>query len=141
MKVKYSFRVFSPEDYDAVSALWRESAGVEVAEGDDCDSLRAYLDRNRGLSRVIEAEGQIIGAALCGHDGRRGLIYHLAISRQHQGQGLGRRLVEECTAGLRAAGIKRILILVAADNDRGRAFWESLGFETIAGARPMGADL
>jgi ribosomal protein S18 acetylase RimI-like enzyme len=141
MKVKYTFRVFSPEDYAAVSVLWHESDGVEVAEGDDRDSIGAYLDRNRGLSRVIEAEGQIIGAALCGHDGRRGLIYHLAISRQHRGQGLGRRLVEECAAGLRVAGIKRILILVAADNDQGRTFWESLGFETITGARPMGADL
>jgi ribosomal protein S18 acetylase RimI-like enzyme len=78
---------------------------------------------------------------LCGHDGRRGLIYHLAVARDHRGRGLGRRLADECLAGLRSVGIARALILVAKDNDHGRAFWIGRGFEEISGAAPYGVDL
>jgi ribosomal protein S18 acetylase RimI-like enzyme len=84
---------------------------------------------------------QVVGAVLCGHDGRRGLIYHLAVSPRHQGRGLGRRLIEESLAGLTAAGLQRVLILVAKDNREGRAFWLARGFEDVSRARVMGVDL
>jgi GNAT superfamily N-acetyltransferase len=48
-----------------------------------------------------------VGAVLCSHDGRRGLIYHLAVAPAHHGQGIGKRLVQECITGLRDAGITR----------------------------------
>jgi ribosomal protein S18 acetylase RimI-like enzyme len=101
----------------------------------------AYLTRNPGLSRVAVQNEQIIGAVLCGHDGRRGLLYHLAVAPGLRGQGIGRRLVEECLAGLQTSGIKRALILVARENDLGRAFWAARGFADISGAVPYGIDL
>jgi ribosomal protein S18 acetylase RimI-like enzyme len=134
-------RPFRPRDYDAVVRLWRQSDGVEIAEGDDRATVLAYLRRNPGLSRVAFAGTKLVGAVLCGHDGRRGLIYHLAVRRSHHGQGVGTKLLEECMAGLRACGIRRVLLLVAADNARGRRFWADRGFEEIVGARPFGADL
>ncbi len=82
-----------------------------------------------------------MGAALCGHDGRRGHIYHLAVEPAYQRLGVGKRLVDECLVGLRAAGIERVIILVAADNARGRAFWRRAGWEDISGAAAMGIDL
>lgn len=134
-------RSFAAEDYDAVVQLWQDSEGVEVAEGDDRESLVGYLQRNPGLSRVASCGENLIGAVLCGHDGRRGLIYHLAVRTGHRGQGVGRRLVEECAAGLRGCGIKRVLILVAKDNLPGRDFWLARGFEEISGAAAFGLDL
>jgi len=128
-------------DYDAVVALWNLVEGVEVAEGDSKEEIRAYLLRNPGLSRLVETDGTIVGAALCGHDGRRGLIYHLAVAPAEQGKGIGQRLVQECLAGLRTAGITRALILVAHDNPSGHSFWLRTGWEDVPGALLMGIDL
>jgi ribosomal protein S18 acetylase RimI-like enzyme len=104
------------EDYDGAIALWSGVEGVEICEGDSREEIAEYLKRNPGLSRVAEAEGKIVGAALCGHDGRRGWIYHLAVAKSHQRQKVGRLLLEACVAGLRDAGLKRAIILVAGDN-------------------------
>ena len=115
--------------------------GVEVAEGDSEQEVRAYLLRNPGLSRVAVNGGMIVGAVLCGHDGRRGLIYHLAVAPAYQGKGVGRRLLQECISGLRSVGITRALILVSEENATGRSFWLRNGWEDIRGAIPMGLDL
>src|SRR4029078_3934836 len=70
-------REFVIDDYDAAVALWNLVEGVEVAEGDSKEEMRAEFSRNPGLSRIAENNGTVVGAVLCGHDGRRGLIYHL----------------------------------------------------------------
>jgi putative acetyltransferase len=139
--VSITTRSFAPADYDPVVRLWQQTEGVEVAEGDDRATITAYLARNPGLSRVALRTGEVVGAVLCGHDGRRGLIYHLAVAADVRGQGIGRRLIEECLAGLRTLGLKRALILVARDNELGRAFWAAQGFEEIPGAVSYGVDL
>jgi ribosomal protein S18 acetylase RimI-like enzyme len=83
----------------------------------------------------------IVGVVLCGHDGRRGHIYHLAVDPSYQGLGLGKRLLADCLDGLRRAGVQRVIILVASDNQRGTKFWKRYGWEEIPGAIPMGIDL
>lgn len=134
-------RAFCAADYDAVVQLWQAAEGVEIAEGDDRETITAYLDRNPGLSRVAIRDTEVAAAVLCGHDGRRGLIYHLAVQVEFRRHGLGQRLVSECLAGLREAGLKRALILVARENAAGREFWLGRGFEEISGALPLGIDL
>jgi ribosomal protein S18 acetylase RimI-like enzyme len=83
----------------------------------------------------------IVGVSLCGHDGRRGHIYHLAVDPRYQGTGLGKRLVQESFSGLRDAGIQRAIILVADDNTRGREFWRRCDWEELSGALAMGKDV
>lgn len=134
-------REFVIDDYDAAVALWNLAEGVEVAEGDSREEIRAYLLRNPGLSRVAEENGTIVGAVLCGHDGRRGLIYHLAVAALHHGKGIGKLLVGECLTRLRATGIARALILVAGDNAGAHSFWLRTGWEDVPGAILMGIDL
>ena len=112
-----------------------------MAEGDSRSEIEAYLKRNPNLSRIAALDGRIVGAVLCGHDGRRGLIYHLAVSPPARGKGISRQLVKECVKGLKAAGIKRALLLVEKDNFGGRAFWISQGFEVIEGALALGRDI
>jgi putative acetyltransferase len=139
--VEITTRIFQPEDYDAVRALWKRSEGVELAEGDDRASIAQFLQRNPGLSSVALRHGTIVGAVLCGHDGRRGVLYHLAVARDARGQGIGRRLVAECVAALRSCGIPRALIMIARDNPRGRRFWTTQGFEEIPNGLPFEMDL
>ncbi len=134
-------REFSIDDYDAAIRLWRRVEGLEIAEGDDREGLAQFLKRNRGLSRVAIDGAAIVGVALCGHDGRRGHVYHLAVDPAYQGCGLGKRLLDECLNGLRSAGMKRVIIMVADDNQRGAEFWKRQGWEEISGAIPMGIDL
>ena len=134
-------REFLINDYEAAVELWKRVEGLDIAEGDDRESVRRFLGQNRGLSRVATDGSTIVGAALCGHDGRRGYIYHLAVDPAYQGRQLGKRLVEECLAGLRRAGLERANILVAKDNPRGRDFWRRTGWEELDGAVAMGIDV
>jgi len=131
-------REFGIEDYNAAAQLWQRVEGVDIAEGDSKEEIARYLLRNPGLSRVVMVGSTMTGVALCGHDGRRGYIYHLAVDPKYQGRGFGKRLLDECLEGLRRAGITRVLIMVANDNPRGRDFWKRNGWEELDGATAMG---
>ena len=141
MSDKVNTREFRITDYDAALQLWHRVEGLEIAEGDDREGIAQFLARNSGLSRVALGGSTIVGVALCGQDGHRGHIYHLAIDPGYQGCGLGKRLLDECLDGLRRAGIKRAIIMVAHDNERGTKFWERVGWEKIPGAILMGIDV
>jgi ribosomal protein S18 acetylase RimI-like enzyme len=141
MSDNIKIREFSISDYDAALELWQRVEGLEIAEGDDKQGVANFLVRNPGLSRVATDGRAIIGVALCGNDGRRGYIYHLAVDPAYQTRGLGKRLMDECLDGLRRTGLKRALILVAHDNPRGRKFWLRNGWEEVPGPIVMGIDL
>jgi N-acetylglutamate synthase len=118
-------------DYDAVYALWERSEGVGF--DDACDTREAiarYISRNPETCFVARRNGDIVGAVLCGHDGRRGCIYHLAVDASHRRLGIGRTLVDKCMAALEAQGVNKCNIVVKAYNDDGQAFWESVGWFT-----------
>ncbi len=141
MSGKIDIREFSISDYDAAVELWQRLESLEIAEGDDRESVAQFLARNPELSRMATDGSRTVGVALCGHDGRRGHIYHLAVDPAYRGRGLGKRLLDECLEGLRRAGLKRVIIMVADDNPRGREFWKRCGWEEIPGASAMGIDL
>jgi ribosomal protein S18 acetylase RimI-like enzyme len=124
-------REFLLSDYERACALWNEVEGVEICEGDSREEIGGYLARNPGLSFIAEENGRLAGAVLCGHDGRRGFIYHLAVAPAFRGRGVGKMLIDDCVRGLREAGIPRVIILVAADNSFGREFWLRNGWEEL----------
>jgi ribosomal protein S18 acetylase RimI-like enzyme len=134
-------REFFIDDYDAVLELWQTVEGLEVAEGDNKEGVAQFITRNPGLSRVAIDGTTIVGIAMCGHDGRRGHIYHVAVDPAYRRYGLGRRLVQEGLDGLRQLGILRVIILVADYNLGGAEFWKRAGWEDIPGAVPMGIDI
>jgi len=130
-------RHFRIEDFDAVIALWRRTEGVGLNESDTRRANTAYLRRNPKLSFVAEKDGRIIGAVLCGHDGRRGYLHHLAVSKRHRCRGIGRRLVNACLAKLRQAGIPKCNIFIFASNAEGMKFWTSTGWSLRTELRLM----
>lgn len=138
---KLTTREFVLADYEQACALWNKVEGIEICEGDSREEIRVYLRRNRGFSRVVEDNGALVGAVLCGHDGRRGFIYHLAVAPAYRKRGVGQLLLKDCMRGLQAAAIKRAIILVAGDNSLGREFWLRQGWEDITGAMPMACDV
>ena len=141
MSGKILTREFCIDDYDAALELWQRVEGLEVAEGDDKEGVAQFVARNPELSRVAIDGSTVVGVAMCGHDGRRGHIYHLAIDPAYRRYGLGKRLVQECLDGLRRVGVIRAIILVADNNLRGAEFWKRAGWEDIPGAVAMGIDV
>jgi putative acetyltransferase len=130
-------RHFRIEDFDAVIALWRRTEGVGLNESDTRLAITAFLRRNPRLSFVAEQGGRIIGAVLCGHDGRRGYLHHLAVSKRHRRRGIGRLLVNACLAKLRKAGIQKCNIFIFANNAAGMKFWAHTGWSLRTELRLM----
>src|SRR5262249_51053922 len=82
-------REFVPSDLDAAIELWAGSDGVGLNESDSRDALLRFLARNPGLSAVAVDAAQLVGAILCGHDGRRGAIHHLVVAPGYRRRGIG----------------------------------------------------
>lgn len=120
-------RPFQPADIPAARALWQATPGVGLSAADEPSALRAFLARNPGTSFVAESEGRLTGTILVGHDGRRGLIHHLAVATDQRRKGLGRDLVAAGLFALHAQGIDKCHLMVFADNAQGAAFWTGIG--------------
>jgi N-acetylglutamate synthase len=119
---------FEMGDYTAVVALWRQCEGVGLSSADAPDAIARYLARNPGMSFVARSAGRIVGAILGGHDGRRGLIHHLAVHPDYRRQGVGAQLTARGLEALRAAGIQKCHLFIFHANATGRAFWEDQGW-------------
>lgn len=129
LTMSIEIREFAAGDYDQVLALWRETEGVVLREVDGREAIERYLALNSGLSWVACIDSTIAGAVLCGTDGRRGYLQHLAVAPAHRRQGLGRGLVNHVLEGLASRGIAKCHLMVLPDNTAGRAFWRSIGWK------------
>ena len=123
-----SIRALRATDLPAALALWGHSEGIALTESDNLDSLRAFLRRNPGLSSAAFLGGRLVGAVLCGHDGWRGFLYHLAVAREQRRQGIARQLIHRSLDRLRGTGVRRCSIHLLADNASGMAFWRQAGW-------------
>ncbi len=129
------------EDYEEVIALWKASPGIGLSDADSRDKIGHYLESNPGMSFVARDGGKLVGAALCGHDGRRGYLHHLAVHPDHRKSGTGRLLSERCLTALKADGITRCHIFVYANNPGGLAFWNKLGWYERTELKLMSFDI
>jgi ribosomal protein S18 acetylase RimI-like enzyme len=126
-------REMRPADLAAVIRLWRSSPGVGLdADSDNPAALESYLKRNPGTSFVAISGARIIGAVLCGHEGRRGYLGHLAVSAPFRRHGIGAALVDRCLTELNRRGIPKCNIVVFGKNRSGLRFWKAAGWK----ARP-----
>jgi len=124
-----NIREMTIEDHNSVIRLWQNTEGIGLSSADAVDKQQGFMERNPHLSFIAQDEGRVVGTVMCGHDGRRGFIYHLAVDPACRRQGIGRQLVEYCLAGLKTAGIEKCHIMVFANNQEGLAFWEKMGWK------------
>jgi len=122
-------REFTIDEYEPVYALWAASEGIGLSNADSKEGIRHFLERNPGLSYIALQGNQIVGAALCGHDGRRGYIHHLAVAKSHRKQGIGKSLVGRCIYALMRIGISKCHLFVFGDNTEAIAFWKKVGWQ------------
>ena len=110
-------------DYDAVAALWHTISGFAIRSLDE-----KFLSRNPGLSTVAEEDGRVVGAILCGHDGRRATLYHVCVEEPCRKRGIGKAMVVRCMQALQAEGINKVALIAFTHNDVGNAFWKEIGW-------------
>jgi amino-acid N-acetyltransferase len=123
-------REFAAEDVERALALWRSCDGIVLREADDRrEPLTRYLERNPGLSFVCEVGSALAGAVLCGTDGRRGFLYHLAVAPAHRRRGLGRALALAAVEALAREGVDKCHLMVLPPNAAARSFWRRLGWQ------------
>ena len=122
-------RNFKAEDYDAVYSLWIRTPGMGLNDIDDSRAgIEKYLKRNPRTSFVAEADDEIVGVIMAGHDGRRGFIHHTCVANELRHRGIGARLVEASLDALKNEGVNKVALLVFKQNGGGDAFWEHMGF-------------
>ncbi|MCI9464524.1 MAG: GNAT family N-acetyltransferase [Lachnospiraceae bacterium] len=122
-------RAMTIEDYDEVRALWMSIKGFGIRSVDDSrEGVEAFLKRNPGSSVVAVMDGRIVGAILCGHDGRRGCLYHVCVAEDHRMRGIGKEMVVFCMNALKKERINKVSLIAFTKNDIGNAFWKQIGW-------------
>lgn len=125
----YTIRTMTIEDYEGVYALWMSIKGFAIRSIDDSkEGVARFLLRNPDTSVVAVEDGRIIGAILCGHDGRRGCLYHVCVRQECRMRGVGKAMVVYCMEQLKAEQISKVSLIAFTANDVGNAFWRRIGW-------------
>ena len=122
-------RTMTIEDFDQVHALWMTISGFAIRSIDDSrEGVERFLRRNPTTSVVAEEDGKIVGSILCGHDGRRGCLYHVCVHKDYRMRGIGKAMVVYAMNALKAEEISKVSLIAFTRNDIGNAFWNRIGW-------------
>ena len=117
------------EDYQGVHDLWMTIKGFAIRSIDDSrEGVERFLKRNPLTSVVAEENGEIVGSILCGHDGRRGCLYHVCVREDCRMRGIGKSMVVRCMEELEKEKISKVSLIAFTGNDIGNAFWKEIGW-------------
>ena len=117
-------------DYEKIFALWKNTDGMGLRSLDDSQQgISIFLKRNPDTNFVAIDNHEIIGTILCGHDGRRGYIYHTAVTKNYRNQGIATKLIEAVISALQKEGITRVCLNVIETNEYSKSFWQKKGWE------------
>lgn len=123
-------KVMTINDYEELFELWQNTANMGLRSLDDSkEGISCFLKRNPNTNFVVYEDGQLVGAILCGHDGRRGYIYHTVVLPDYRRRGIASSLVESAIAALQKEGITRVCLNVMETNEQGKKFWISKGWK------------
>lgn len=123
-------RTMTEEDYKQVHKLWLSISGFGIRSIDDSkEGVLRFIKRNPSTSVVAEEDGKIVGCILCGHDGRRGCLYHVCVDSAYRKHGIGKSMVNFCIKALQAEGINKVSIIAFTKNEIGNKFWKKMGWE------------
>nr|WP_296484292.1 GNAT family N-acetyltransferase [uncultured Acetatifactor sp.] len=126
----FTVRTMTIEDYQGLYALWKTIKGFAMRSIDDSrEGVERFLKRNPTSSVVaVDENGTIVGGILCGHDGRRGCLYHVCVREDWRRQGVGKAMVVYCMNALKVEQINKVSLIAFTANDIGNAFWKCIGW-------------
>ena len=124
-----TIREMTIDDYEEVYHLWKQIKGFGIRSIDDSrEGVERFLMRNPTTSVVAEEDGKIVGSILCGHDGRRGCLYHVCVHKDYRMRGIGKAMVVYAMNALKAEEISKVSLIAFTRNDIGNAFWNRIGW-------------
>lgn len=102
--------------------------GMHVGRSDTPDEIEKKIQRDPDLFLVAEDQHEIIGTVIGGFDGRRGMVYHLAVRKDYRGQGVGSLLLSEVEKRLQSKGCLKCILHVLEDNQEAMDFYKNKGW-------------
>jgi ribosomal protein S18 acetylase RimI-like enzyme len=121
-----------PDDFPQMLNLWMNAgAGIHLRRSDEKDEIAKKVQRDPDLFLVAEIDHQIVGSVLGGFDGRRGMVYHLAVDEHYRKRGIGAALMNELERRMKLKGCIRSYLLVTRDNIDAICFYESMDWEQM----------
>jgi len=121
-----------PEDYAAAIHLWEAAgAGIRVGQSDAPEEIQKKLQRDPDLFLVAESGLELIGTVIGGFDGRRGMVYHLAVAKEFRRRGIASMLMAEVESRLRAKGCLKAYLIVRPDNVDAMQYYEKIGWAPL----------
>ncbi|MDA0989911.1 MAG: GNAT family N-acetyltransferase [Verrucomicrobia bacterium] len=123
-----TLKTMTIDDYETVMALWTETEGLCLTAADSLAGIQSFLTRNPNLSVVAWDDKTVAGAVLCGHDGRRGYLHHMAVAKAYRDRGIATRMMEQCLAALGQLGILDCKIFKLSSNSGAETFWLKKGW-------------
>ncbi len=128
MEIK--IRPMTMKDYDEVYALWMTIKGFGIRSIDDSrEGTARFLKRNPTTSIVAEADGKLVGAILCGHDGRTGCFYHVCVNEAYRNHGIGKQMATAAMRALQREQINKVNLIAFKKNELGNHFWQDEGWK------------
>ena len=122
-------RPMTEADYRQVYDLWMTIKGFGIRSIDDSEEgIIRFIRRNPTTSMVALDGEKVIGAILCGHDGRRGCLYHVCVRKGYRRHGVGKAMVVACMEALGKEEINKVSLIAFTKNDIGNAFWNKIGW-------------
>ncbi len=132
MKEKIIIRAMKESDLDHAIELWNHSFQAGYSQTFDTKKrLINYLKRNPGFSTVAYVSNEMIGALLCGHDGRRASVYNTAVKPEYRKLGIGRKMEKRAISEFKKVGITTGFLFINVKNPGSKDFWESIGWTVI----------
>ncbi len=120
---------------DSINSVAREKWWLATVDGFTPEQTRAFVQfvADHSLSQVVAvANGLVVGWCDIVPKGPRGFSHvgalGMGVRREWRRQGVGERLLEECLALARAAGLEKIELEVFTDNEGAIRLYESRGF-------------
>ena len=120
-------RPLNDADIVNVVALWRAS-GLVVPHNDPVADIALCRRSGHGDVLVAVDGGAVVASVMVGHDGHRGWVYYLAVHPHCRREGLGRRLMAEGEAWLRARGVRKLELMIRSTNEAVKGFYSRLGY-------------
>lgn len=132
-KAKIKIReVKIPEDFQEIIEIWKNAGpGIHLGLSDSLEEIKKKQLRDPELFLVAEKNGDLIGTVLGGFDGRRGIVYHLAVLKPYRKQGIGESLMSELDTRLKQKGCIRSYLLVTLDNQESVDFYLKRGWKKL----------
>jgi len=116
-----------PQDRDQVIELWRK-CDLVVPWNDPAKDIERKLKVDPELFIVGVINNVIVATAMGGYEGHRGWVNYLAVDPEYQGQGLGRKMMEELERELKDMGCPKINLQVRNSNQGAIKFYQNIGY-------------